>query len=373
MIDMPTGTMNLKSVSGAYYASFANTPEGTQYSLKSSDPLISSLNKLSVMGLKAMGTTSATAGGAGTAGVAMIPIYVDPRIVDETRKYTPLVEIIPRVTNLGVTADYNNITAKKAAKFLAEDSPLGDQDDTYDRESVPIKYVYSVGRVTGQARAAYPAYQLEGWNPSGSGLAGTGFTPSPAPNAMQLQVVAKSRTLREEEERVIVNGAITTDVNEFDGIVTKQSTTNTVDKNTSALVYDDIETAVDYAFIDSGRPNLAIAASSVLADIRKLMIDTFRYRPADMTTTLPFGVSSHLTLETMHGPVPVIPQQNMSNTSGSKSIYFLDMNFIEMRVLQDMTFEKLSKNNDSDKFMLKMYEALVMKHTGFNSSITEIS
>jgi len=50
-------------------------------------------------------------GGAGTAGYAMIPIYVDPRITDTTRKYTPIVELTPRVANLGTTADYNQLTA----------------------------------------------------------------------------------------------------------------------------------------------------------------------------------------------------------------------------------------------------------------------
>jgi len=84
-------------------------------------------------------------------------------------------------------------------------------------------------------------------------------------------------------------------------------------------------------------------------------------------------VSSHLVLETMIGPVPVIPSQQLSTTSGSKSIYFIDMNFTEMRVLQDMTYEDLAKTNDSQKFMLKIYEALIMKNTAFNSWIGEIS
>ena len=321
------GTMDFKAIpsSGPYEASFGALPEGTQYFLRKDDPVLKSLNQLANMGLKALGTTSATAGGAGTAGVAMVPVYVDPRIVDVTRKYTPLVEMIPRVTNMGKTADFNKITSKGSAKALPEDAVLTEQDDTYDRASVAIKYIYAVGRVTGQARAAYPSYILEGFQATGAGLAGTAFSPQSAPNAKQLAVVVKARALREEEERLIVNGSISTDENEFDGIVAQQSTTNKVDKNTDAVEYDDVETAIRYAFDDSGRPNIAVASSSVLADLRKIMIDTFHYRPSDMTTTLPFGVSSHLVLETMVGPIPVIPSQYLSNTSGSKSIYFLDM------------------------------------------------
>ena len=63
----------------------------------------------------------------------------------------------------------------------------------------------------------------------------------------------------------------------------------------------------------------------------------------------------------------------MSNVSGSKAIYFLDMSVIEMRVLQDMTYEDYGKTNDSEKFHLKVYETLIIKNTAFCSSITEIS
>lgn len=369
-------SMKNVNVNTAYTQSFGNLQDGTLY--------VDAINKVDArpdlktlfnVGLHAVQQKALTsiAGGAGTAGYAMVPVYVDPRIVDTTRKYTPLVEMFPRVTNMGRTADYNQITAKGGAVSAAEDAALPEQTDTYDRASTTIKYLYSVGRVTGQARAAYPSYILEGFQATGTGLAGTGFTPQSAPNAKQLEVIVKARAMREKEEALIVNGDASTTASEYDGIVLLQSTTNKVDKNTTAVEYNDIETAIRYAFDDSGRPNLAVASSDVVADLRKLMIDTFNYRPVDMTTTLPFGVSSHLVLETMVGAIPVIPSQNLSNTSGSKAIYFLDMNFWEMRVLQDMAYEDLAKTNDSEKFMLKIYEALICKNTAFNSWIGEIS
>jgi len=327
------------------------------------------LNDIASVGLKAL---SPTTGGAGTAGYAMVPIYLDPRIVDTTRKYTPLVEMIPRVTNLGLTADFNKITAKGQAFTAAADAPLNENDDTYDRVSKTIKYIYSVGRVLGPAQAAYPAYQIEGFQPTGSGLIGTNFGPQAAPNAKQLEVIMKARSMREEEERLIINGDSSSTPTEFDGIVVEQSTTNVVDKSGADVTYDDTETAIRYAFDDGGRPNLGVASSSVLADLRRIAIDTFHYRPADMTTELPFGVSSHLTLETMVGPIPIIPSMQLTNTTDQKQIFFLDMNYIEMRVLQDLTYEDLAKTNDSQKFYLKIYECLVMKNPAFNSFIDNI-
>ena len=75
----------------------------------------------------------------------------------------------------------------------------------------------------------------------------------------------------------------------------------------------------------------------------------------------------------MVGPITVIPSQFMSNSSGSKAIYFLDMSVVEMRVLQDLTYTELAPTNDSKKFYLKVYEALIIRNTGFCSSVTEIS
>lgn len=325
---------------------------------------------IALMQAKTMGVTT---GGGGTAGYAMVPISVDPRIVDQSRKYCPLVELFRRVTNMGTYADYNVITAKASAVVAGESPTATTQDETPDRASTAMKYLYAFGEVTGQAMAAYPSYILEGFRATGSGLAGTGFASVAAPNAKQLSVLARARALREFEEDLIVNGDTDDDSNEFNGIIDIMSTTNTVDLNTSDLSYGDTETAIRYAFDDAGRPSLGICSSSVMTDLRKAMIDTFRYRPADMVgANLPFGISSHLVLETMIGPLPLIPSMNMSNTSGSKAFYALDMNVWEMRVLQDMTYEPLAKTTDTEKFMLKIYEALICKSAAFNASITEI-
>ena len=51
----------------------------------------------------------------------MIPVYLSPMMIDQSRKRTPLVELLPRVTNLGMYADYNKMTAKGAAFVAAED------------------------------------------------------------------------------------------------------------------------------------------------------------------------------------------------------------------------------------------------------------
>ena len=317
--------------------------------------------------------------GAGTAGYSLIPVYVDPRIVDRSRKFTPWTEILQRVTNQGVTADYNYISAKGAAHTKFESAAQAEQDDTEARASTAIKYLYAVGSVTGPVQAAMPSYMVQGLNPAGNGMDTASFNSPTAPNAKQYQVLKRAQALKELEENLIWNGNATTsaitgndDGTEYSGIITLQSTTNTVGKSTTALDWADIETAVQYAYDDSGRPNVAGASSSVVADIRNIMVDQFRMNPGQLGGSAGFGIPAPLVVETMVGPIPIVPSQYISNTTGSKAIYFLDTENIEMRVLQDMTYEDLAKTNDSQKFMLKMYEALIMTNTSFNGSVTAI-
>ncbi|MDI3476916.1 MAG: hypothetical protein PWQ59_441 [Thermoanaerobacterium sp.] len=322
---------------------------------------------------KALGPES---GGAGTAGYALVPVYVDPRIVDLSRKYTPLVELIPRVTNQGLTADYNVVTAKGGAFTAALDAELNETDDTYDRQSKSIKFLYAIGRILGPMQAAMPSYILEGYQSSGAGnVGGSVFSPTGVPNAKQLEVLMKARALKELEENLILNGDSGADLTEFDGIVKQQGAVNQIDLAGASLSWDDVEKAVRLAFDNGGRPKLAVGSSSVITDLRKIMIDTFRYSPDQMTAgaELPFGVPPQLVLQTLVGPIPCIPSMYLSNNSGSKQLWFLDTDFIEMRVLQDMTYEDLAKTNDSSKFMLKIYECLIVRAPQFNAYIDNIA
>ena len=367
---MPTQEMTQNIAAGAYEQSFGAMPNKTvyqDYGLKGFGDIDKrdDVQKAFGIGLKAQGVTS---GGAGTAGYAMIPVYVDPRIIDTTRKYTPIVELIPRVTNQGMYADYNTITGKGGAFTAAEDASLSETNTTYDRNSTAIKFLYSVGRVTGPSIAAQPSYVLAGMVP-GAGATGP-FSDQSAPNSLQQEVLVKTRELRELEESLIVNGDASTTATQFSGIVKLMGATNTVDKNTAALDLDDINTAVQYAFDDGGRPNLAICSSGVYTDLLNLLTQKIGYLKAESQV---FWGFTTIVLHTMVGSIPVVPSMYLSNVSGSKAIYFLDMSVVEMRVLQDMMYEELAKTNDSRKFMLKIYESLIIKNTAFCASVTEIS
>lgn len=374
-----TGTADMKSSLGhrsssdVYAHSFGALAHKSRYvDGWANTDLRTELKSRFEVGLKAIGTTT---GGAGTAGTsALVPVYVDPRIVDRSRKETPLVELIPRVTNQGLTADYNVITAKGSAFTANPDAALNESDDTYDRQSKAVKFVYAVGRVLGPSQASIPPYMLQGFQPAGAGLGPNTFSEASAPNARQLEILMKARQLKEKEEDLILNGDSSSDSTEYDGIITQQSTTNQVDLGGRALEWNDVETAITEAYKDGGRPKLAVASPSALQQLRRIAIDTLRVSGDQLTAgvQLPFGIPPQLVLHTSVGPIPVLPSRFLSDTAGARQIWFLDTDVIEMRVLQDMTFEQLAKTNDSDKFMLKVYETLIVRAPQFNSYIDNI-
>jgi len=312
---------------------------------------------------KALTTTLSTYS-AGTLPV-LIPVYIDPEIIDLTRRATPLRELIPRVANYGKTADYNQITTIATAQALAEDAALNEQDETYARKSVSIKYLYSVGRVTGPMFAASKQY-----------LAAGGYV-----DALSLEVKNKTLALTRLEESMIllgdkdtdwvepINSTTMTAANCYDGIwrwiYEYNTAANVTDNGGAVLSISAIRTAIRGCRTKGGEPNLIVCDFSSYDDIKALIQDQLRYVS---TTTIAWGI----TTVSFEG-IPIIASRFLSTTAGSgsgtvynaKSLFVLDTNVIEMRVLQDISYEELAKTNDSVKFMLKVYEALVVKAPQF--------
>lgn len=325
---------------------------------------------------KALTTTLATYS-AGTLPV-LIPVYVDPEIIDLTRRATPLVELIPRVTNYGKTVDYNQITAITSAAPGAEDCSLTEQNDTLVRRTLNIKYLYSVGRVTGPMFAASKQYLSSG-----------GYV-----DALSLEVKNKTLALKRLEEAMILLGDTQSNWTEpvnsntiiaadsYDGlynVITNAnscglggSTSYRTDMAGAALGISNIRTAIRTCRTAGGEPNLIVVDYATYDVIKALIQDQLRYVS---TTTIAWGI----TTVSFEG-LPIIASRFLSSTAGTgsgvpsnaRSMFVLDTNVIEMRVLQDVSYEELAKTNDSIKFYLKCYEALAVKAPQFCHIILDI-
>lgn len=367
---------------GAYELTFGNLPHGTLYQspygidgksvidMRSGvlgKAFMSGMNRYMNVEAKTQTISGQTALTGISAGIPTVPVFLDPRVVDITRKYTPLVEIMPRMTCTSNVYSYLQITGKGGAYTAAEGAALPETNTTYVRSSVAVKYLYSVGAVTGPLMAAQPSFILEGMMPTGERGP---FGNQNAPNAKQQEVLVKVRALRELEENLIINGNATVTPTEFDGIIQIMGATNTVNKGGAALTLDDITDSIQKAFDAGGRPNLAVCGSSVFGDMLKLLAGKIGFmQPMQQV----FWGFETIVLHTMVGQVTVVPSMFLANTAGSKAMYFLDMTVCHMAVLQDMLYFDIKTQNDTDKFALKLYEALVIRAPTFNSSITNIA
>ena len=362
----------------AYGASFGMLPHGSRYSggyltteTKSGafDRRPWLLEKFQAGAEIVRKALNSATGGAGSTDKVLVPIYLDPVIIDLSRKWTPLVELIPRVSNFGLTADYNVITAKGAAVVKAEDAALTEADSTYARRSKAIKYLYSVGRVTGQALAAIPAFMLAGFQPTGIGAPDGALADVNAPNARQLELLDKTRAIKELEENLILNGDSVADPNDYDGIIVQIAGVNDKPLVGADIALADLHDGVQLAFDDGGRPNLGVCNSRTYTDILKLLSAQITYREA---TRQVFWGFSAVVFYSMVGEIPIIPSMWLTNAVDLGRLIFLDLSVIELRVLQDLTYETLAKTNDSEKFFLKIYETLIVRAPQFCAQITQI-
>lgn len=318
-----------------YKASFGDMPDETVYSdgfgkietmVDDSGDLVVDNGSLH----KAVNVGAAS----GAAGYALTPIVWDADVVDITRKLTPLLTLIPKVTNKGKVAQYYRVTARGAAGWGAEDPALTETDDTKEEASTSIKYLRVTGRVTGVAQ-----------------IAGAHFESS-----MQREIINKTQSMNEAMEEALLIGENASNQYQPDGLQTLL-TANTTDVG-AAVALSDVKKMVNDCFVDKGAPNLMITDPYTAEDLIEQQMDYVKYIDPNITIAWGLQVPS---VQTVVGRIPILVSQFMPITSGERRVFCINTNFVQRRVLQDITFERLAKTSDSEKFMLKTYQTVINK------------
>ena len=88
-----------------------------------------------------------------------------------------------------------------------------------------------VGQVTGPAQAAIPGFSVDGLNPQTGEFNSPYSAGQSAPNAYSLDVLTATRALKEAEEWATINGSVSANANQYNGIIQVQGATNTVAKS----------------------------------------------------------------------------------------------------------------------------------------------
>ena len=311
-------------------------PEETYYDpMRGVDKRTSMAKKLGYTTLTKGPSIGATSGGTSTM-YSLMPPFLDPSIVDQTVRQTPLVKLLPRKAIRGRSYIYNLISAKGGAKWLPDDSPLSDQVDTRDDANVAMKYLYAIGRVTGPALAS-----------------GEGYI-----NLLAEDIRVKTASMNEALENEIINGNTSTDANGFNGFIQTIST-NTTNNSSTYVTLAQMRADLATAFNANGMTNLIVTDMGTANYIKGLLMDYQRfveYPREDMS----FGIPGMFLFD----GVPVVADRYSPTTSNSRRIFYLDTRYVFLAVLQDYTFEELAKTNDSSKYMIKFYGSLVMSFEG---------
>ena len=267
-------------------------------------------------------------GGAGTPGTALVPVYPDPNVVNRTIRETPLRNIIPRRAVKGLTYDYIPLTAKGGAFWAAENGSLAVVEDTYDRTSIPIKFLYAKGLISGPAIAAM-----------------AGFI-----DPTQLDLGVKTDSIYEAEEDAIINGDATTYPLEPNGLI-QSITTNTTNRSGGLPTLPLIRAELATTYNANGMVTLAVTDATTHNYIKGLLLDLQRQVTNPSEGILGFGIPDAFDFD----GVMFIRNKFMPTTASAKRILFLDMRYIFMAVLQDLTYEEKYTDQDGWVYLLKEY------------------
>lgn len=271
-------------------------------------------------------------GGAGTAGTALVPIYPDPNVVNRTIRQTPLRAVTPRRAVRGLTYDYIPLTAKGGAEWKAENGAIGVQEDTYDRQSVAIKFLYAKGLISGPAIAGM-----------------RGFI-----DPTQLDLSVKTDSIYEAEEDALINGDASTSPLEPSGMI-KLITTNTTNRSGDNPSLPLIRAELATTFNAKGYPTIAVTDATTHNYVKGLLLDIQRNVSNPSEGILGFGIPDAFEFDQLM----FIKDIFMPTAANGKRILFLDMRYIFFAVLQDLTYEEKYTDQDGYVYMLKEYLTVV--------------
>jgi len=337
----------------AYQASFGNMPTKTVYldrlagmfderkSIDRREEIKEQIKSLTTTSnLFATGTNYTSTSGSIP---VLVPTVVDSQLYDVTFRATPLASgLLPRVTNNGLFADYVVRTTLSSAKWRAETGALASAESTYTRYATPIKFCYATGELSGPLMVASKVWQ----------------------DALRYETEGQYRSLKELEENTIINGYPTsgdysgsyTDANAFTGLIHGISTNYTNGSGTTKITLASLRDAIRTIREARGEPDLIVTDYKTLDDIKALIQDLLRY-PAP-TANINFGIES-----IVFEGVPIIPDLFMPTTGTARELLVLTVRKqgnIQLRVLQDATFEELAKTADTYKFMIKEYLTMII-------------
>ncbi len=352
------GTTDISEAAASliYQQSFPDTPHGTVIvdnvaGVDKTDEMKSAREEYKAAlttqsQLFAIGTNySATSGSIPT----ILPTVVDSKLYELARKKTPLASgLLARVANQGLYADVIKRTAYQTAVWNPEDSSLVSATSTYGRAIKLIKFAYAPAKISGPMLIASKVWQ----------------------NALNLEVEGAYTALKFLEEDTIINGDTTssTYTHAFNGLIASNST-NYQNKSGGEITLADIDAGLEKIFNQRGYANLMVTDRHTYNALKQII------RPIMM---MPSGVEkAAFGFEQLEWEgIPIIYDIFMPTTASVREFLILDTateSNIQIRVLQDATFQELANTNDAYNFVVKEYITLLIVNEAWTHRIYNLA
>ncbi|MFH1422104.1 MAG: DUF5309 family protein [Planctomycetota bacterium] len=279
----------------------------------------------------------------------LLPTVVDAKLYDTAKKATPLASgVLARVANQGMYADYIIRSAYQTAVWNPEDAALTAEKSTYSRAVKAIKFAYAPGKITGPMLVASKVWQ----------------------NALNLEVEAAYKALKFLEEDTIINGDTTssTYTHAFNGLIATNST-NYQNKSSGELTFSDIDAGFQKIRESRGHPNLCVTDWRTFNSLKQLIRPIMIMQTGGLTAEFGFE-------EVKYEGILIVPDLFMPTTATAREFLILDTateNNIQVRTLQDATFQELANTNDSYNFMVKEYITLLVINEAWTHRIYNLA
>lgn len=294
-------------------------------------------------------------------------------------KGTPLRKRWSRIKANGLTHEYTQRTSlgtPEGGAFYADGQLPPDGTTKYLRKGKMIKCIGEVGRVTGLMISA-----------------GRSF-------ADQLAMEQQSRmvsVLQEEEKgliyassatpKVITNGdgSQTVEYLEFDGI-------ERIIANEAGIVFSAegfaggskisiplLNTVIEKIYNNNGEPTSILVGAREKRFFNELLQSFVRYNGDGIVHVERQLGTSVMYYDSDFGSLPIIPTRYILPTEAGKSSAFVfcektaGENIIEIAELQSIGSQPLAKIDDSERFIINEYEALICRAPQWNAQISELT
>ena len=173
-------------------------------------------------------------------------------------------------------------------------------------------------------------------------------------NLLAEDIRVKSVSMNEALENEIINGATATNANGFQGLRTSISTNTTANAG-AAITLVQIRADYDDQFEANGQTDLVVTDSNTHSVVKGLLMD-FQRNVEQPSGSMDFGITGSF----MFDGALWIKDRFMPITATAHEVLYLDLRYVFLAVLQETTFQEMARNNDSNKFFLKWYGALIV-------------